>query len=99
MQLCEFGEQVWVKAMRAQGRRGERAADLDSRWRKGTWLGAHDRSNEHMVAIEEGGPALTTFLGEGRFVLQTRVRGSQLQLLQAHVHSNNKAEDKSEAII
>ena len=58
VQLCEFGEQVWVKPMRAQGRREGRSATLDSRWRKATWLGVHDRTNEHLVAIEDGGPAL-----------------------------------------
>ena len=29
-----------------------------SRWYEGTWVGFDDRTNEHIVVLKDGGPAL-----------------------------------------
>lgn len=58
MQVLEFGEQVWAKPLRAQKRGGRRPATLDAKRVEGTWVGIHDRTNEHLVVVNKGGPAL-----------------------------------------
>ena len=55
--LVEFGEVVWAKPLRrSAGNRHK--ANLEARWFKGIWVGASDRSNEHLVICKGDGPAV-----------------------------------------
>ena len=55
--LVEFGEVVWAKPLRrSAGNRHK--VNLEARWFKGVWVGANDRSNEHIVICHGDGPAV-----------------------------------------
>ena len=56
-ELYEFGEVVMAKPTRAKNREPAETS-LDARWQRGVWLGVHDRTNERLVALQDGGPAL-----------------------------------------
>ena len=51
--LLEFGEQVLAKPLRAPKTCNE--LSLRSKWVFGTWLGVASRTNEHLVALADGG--------------------------------------------
>ena len=51
--LLEFGEQVMAKPKRSPETLRKRA--LKSKWVHGTWVGMTSNSNEHLVAVAEGG--------------------------------------------
>ena len=52
----ECGEQVWAKPKRSQEIRLK--LSMKSNWIEGTWVGFVRRSNEHLVALPNGGPVL-----------------------------------------
>ena len=54
--IVEFGEQVLAKPMRSK--RMKRKVALRSKWVAATWVGATRNSNEHIVVLAEGGPAI-----------------------------------------
>ena len=56
--LVEFGELVWAKPLRASAGKQKGKADLEARWFKAVWVGAHDRTNEHVVIAADCGPAV-----------------------------------------
>ena len=53
--LVEFGEVVWAKPLRRSAGNRQKA-NLEARWFKGIWVGASDRSNEHIVICKGDGP-------------------------------------------
>ena len=56
--IVEFGEQVWAKPLRISAGKEREKANLQPRWFQATWVGAHDRTNEHVVVKQAGGPAV-----------------------------------------
>ena len=56
--VYEFGEQIFAKPKRKQ--KNNRKRPMISRWYEGTWVGFDDRTNEHIVVLKDGGPALKT---------------------------------------
>ena len=55
--VYEFGEQVLAKPKRSTKKIQRRGA-LDPRFHDATWVGYNDRSNEHIVVLKNGGPAI-----------------------------------------
>ena len=60
--VFEFGEQVWAKPMRETNwnkvTETKRKLSLRSNWIEATWVGFNSRSNEHVVVLPGGGPAM-----------------------------------------
>ncbi len=54
--IVEMGEQVLAKPKRS--RTSTRKQALVSRWKHAIWVGMSERSNEHVVVLAEGGPAI-----------------------------------------
>ena len=54
--FIEIGEQVLAKPKRNPTSNRKQA--LKSRWVHGTWVGITSRSNEHLVVLAQGGPAI-----------------------------------------
>ena len=54
--MLEFGERVLAKPKRNP--RTTRKLSLKSRWIEGTWVGSTRNSNEHLVIVDDGGPAI-----------------------------------------
>ena len=52
----ELGEQVWAKPKRKV--KTTRKSALAARWLDGTWVGYDHRSNEHLIILASGGPAI-----------------------------------------
>ena len=57
MAMNEFGEQVLAKPKRSNKQIKKKGA-LEPRFHDATWVGYNDRSNEHIVVLKEGGPAI-----------------------------------------
>ena len=55
-ELVEFGERVLAKFIRC--RTSTRKQALMSRWEDAIWVGVAEKSNEHIVVREGGGPAI-----------------------------------------
>ena len=55
-ELVEFGERVLAKI--ARGSHSSRRQALKTRWEDAIWVGIAKRSNEHIVVLEGGGPAI-----------------------------------------
>ena len=55
-EILEIGERVLAKVMR--GRASGRRQALKARWEDAVWVGIAKRSNEHIVVLEGGGPAI-----------------------------------------
>ena len=55
--VFEFGEQVLAKSKRSNKQVRKKGA-LEPRFHDATWVGYNDRSNEHIVVLKEGGPAI-----------------------------------------
>ena len=60
--VFEFGEQVLAKPMRSTNWNKviatKRKLSLRSNWIEGTWVGFCSRTNEHLVAYQDGGPVV-----------------------------------------
>ena len=54
--LVELGERVLAKI--ARGPQARRRQALKSRWEDAIWVGIAKKSNEHIVVLEAGGPAI-----------------------------------------
>ena len=54
--VFEFGEQVLAKPKRKYSKNKRRT--LDARFVEATWVGYSTRSNEHIVVLQNGGPAI-----------------------------------------
>ena len=54
--IVEIGEQVMIKPKRSK--KTHRTQSLASRWRSGTYMGMTVNSNEHIVALPDGGAAI-----------------------------------------
>ena len=54
--VFEFGEQVMAKPKRHP--KTARTSPLASRWHEATWVGFIQRTNEHVVVLKDGGPAI-----------------------------------------
>ena len=54
--IVELGERVLAKI--ARGRQSGRKQSLKTRWEDAVWVGIAKRSNEHIVVLEGGGPAM-----------------------------------------
>ena len=54
--LVEFGEQVLAKPLRQK--KTSKKISLATRWLHGTWVGITNRSNENLVVLPDGGPAI-----------------------------------------
>jgi hypothetical protein len=54
--IVEIGERVLAKIARAPS--SSRRQSLKSRWEDAVWVGVAKRSNEHIVVLERGGPAI-----------------------------------------
>ena len=55
--VCEFGEQVLAKPKRSN-KKIRKKGTLEPRFHDATWVGHNDRSNEHIVILKAGGPAI-----------------------------------------
>ena len=55
--VFEFGGQVLAKPKRSNKQVKKKGA-LEPRFHDATWVGYNDRSNEHIVVLKEGGPAI-----------------------------------------
>ena len=55
--VFEFDEQVLAKPRRCNKQLKKKGA-LEPRFHDATWVGYNDRSNEHIVVLKEGGPAI-----------------------------------------
>ena len=55
--VFEFGEQVLAKPKRSNKQVKKKGA-LEPRFHDATWVGYNDRSNDHIVVLKEGGPAI-----------------------------------------
>ena len=60
--VFEFGEQVWAKPVKQtnwnKATETKRKLSLRSNWIAGTWVGFNSRSNEHVIVLPGGGPAM-----------------------------------------
>ena len=60
--VFEFGKQVWAKPLRQtnwnKATETKRKLSLRSNWIEGTWVGFNSRSNEHVIVLPGGGPAM-----------------------------------------
>ena len=54
--IIELGERILAKI--ARGPQARRRQALKSRWEDAIWVGIAKKSNEHIVVLEEGGPAI-----------------------------------------
>ena len=54
--MFEFGEQVLAKPKRKQSTSKKKS--LDAKFLEATWVGYSTRSNEHIVVLKDGGPAI-----------------------------------------
>ena len=54
--VYEFGEQVLALLKRKQ--QTARKTSLATRWKEATWVGFSTRTNEHIVVVNDGGPAI-----------------------------------------
>eukprot|EP00974_Lingulodinium_polyedra_P114182 11054891-Lingulodinium_polyedra.AAC.1 len=54
--VFEFGEQVWAKPKRRKSLFRQRS--LSARFVGATWVGFSGRTNEHIVVVNGGGPAV-----------------------------------------
>ena len=54
--VFEFGEQVIAKVKK--GKKDSKKRSLKTSWYMGTWVGYDDKSNEHIIVVKDGGPAI-----------------------------------------
>ena len=56
--VYELGEQVLTKPKKEQQAREKKKGGLEPRFHDATWVGCNERSNEYIVVLKEGGPAI-----------------------------------------
>ena len=54
--IIELGEQVMAKPLRAK--KTNKKLSLKQRWVEATWVGIDRKTNEHLVVLDDGGPAI-----------------------------------------
>lgn len=55
-EIVQLGERALAKI--AIGKSSKRKQSLQSRWKAALWVGIARKSNEHIVVLEDGGPAI-----------------------------------------
>ena len=91
--ILEFGERVLAKPLRASQTR--RKLSLRSKWVFGTWVGMASRTNEHLVALDDGG-AVVRVRTVKRRPMEERWSGEAISKIVASPRAPNP-KDKSQA--
>ena len=92
--VIEFGEQVLAKPMRQK--QTQRKVWLKSRWVEATFVGITRNSNEHVVVLLAGGPAIRVWTVKRRLV-DDKWSFDAIKAIKSTVrHPNTKNQDQSE---
>ena len=94
--MIEMGEQVLAKPMRA--RKTNKKLSLRQRWVDATWVGVDRKTNEHLVVLDDGGPAIRVRT-VNRKPMTVRWNADKVKKVRARPRNPNpKDEDQQETL-